>query len=204
MIRLWLVRHGESTANAGEKCQGPESSLLTQLGEDQANRAAIGLTKLAKPDLVVVSPFMRAQQTSQPFLKATGLQAEVWPIQEWSFLNPTKYAGTTQIERKPYVQEYAEMADPHHCDGGGAESFRGFVSRVDFFLEAARAYGGNIVAFSHGRFIQGVKWRVGFPSERFGWSSEEMRQFWKFSEENPVENCSITELEYSESRWRIL
>lgn len=202
MIKLWLVRHGESTANAGEKCEGPESSLLTRLGIDQANRVAIGLSGSVKPDLVVVSPYKRAQQTSAPFIQKTGARTETWPIQEWSFLNPTKYVGTTQVERKPHVEEYAEMADPHHCDGGGAESFRGFISRVDFFLEAARAYGGNIVAFSHGRFIQGVKWRVASPEEWSGWRSEELRQFWKFSEENPVENCSITELEYSRSRWR--
>lgn len=49
----WLVRHGESAANAGSATTDPATIPLTLVGRDQAVRVAAGL--LQKPDLIVVS-----------------------------------------------------------------------------------------------------------------------------------------------------
>ncbi len=51
----WLVRHGQSTSNAGLPATGHGEVPLTELGQQQAREVADLVQR--QPDLLVVSPF---------------------------------------------------------------------------------------------------------------------------------------------------
>ena len=62
MKRIWLIRHGESIANAGEATQDHRNIPLSELGLKQAQSLALQIPR--RPDLIVTSPYLRAQQTA--------------------------------------------------------------------------------------------------------------------------------------------
>src|SRR5438270_13987087 len=91
--RIILVRHGQSVTNAGGRAADQVSNLLTELGRAQALGFSERLT--CKPALIVVSPFLRAQQTAEPLRRRfPDVPVEECPIQEVSFLNPALHRDT--------------------------------------------------------------------------------------------------------------
>ena len=54
---------------------------------------------------------------------------EVWPIEEFTYLQPTLWNGTRSAERMPYLEHYWHEADPDYCDGDGAASFAALLRR---------------------------------------------------------------------------
>ena len=67
----WLVRHGQSTSNAGLPATGHGEVPLTALGQQQAREVAHRVQR--QPDLLIVSPFLRAHATAEPI-------RERWPL----------------------------------------------------------------------------------------------------------------------------
>ena len=63
----WLVRHGESAANAGTATTDPATIPLTPRGHDQAERVAVALSE--RPDLIVVSPYLWTRETAEPAMR---------------------------------------------------------------------------------------------------------------------------------------
>jgi len=62
-MQLILIRHGE----AGPYQADDAARALTQRGVEQAQWTADQILTKYHPDLLVVSPYLRAQQTLQPF-----------------------------------------------------------------------------------------------------------------------------------------
>lgn len=123
MKRIKLVRHGESAANAGQASRNHESIPLTHRGLEQAITVARSFTKA--PELIVASPFSRAQATAQETSAIFPTVAiETWPIQEFTYLAPARCVDTTVAQRRDWVDAYWARAEPAFCDGEGAESFR--------------------------------------------------------------------------------
>lgn len=154
----WLIRHGQSRSNAGELTVDEESTSLTSLGEEQAAHFAAYFT--AVPDLIVVSPYVRTQQTAMPFRERfPTVPVEMWPVHEFSGLAPTRYHQTRASERRPWVRDFWAEADPDFVDGAGAESFTvGLVRVADFLTRLQSHPAEQIVVFTHGRFLQLVYW----------------------------------------------
>ncbi len=154
----WLVRHGQSSSNAGELTVDEQSTPLTPLGEQQAAHFAAHFT--AVPDLIVVSPYVRAQQSAAPFCgRFPAAPVETWPVHEFSGLAPARYHQTRAPERRPWVQDFWAEADPDFVDGPGAESFVVGLERVSDFLTRLQSHSAEqIVVFTHGRFLQLVYW----------------------------------------------
>jgi broad specificity phosphatase PhoE len=153
----WMIRHGQSEANAGVPSTHHGSPLLTELGLRQAQAAADLV--LRPPDLVVTSSFIRAIQTAEPLLhRFPGTKTEVWDVEEFTYLAPAKYKNSTTSDRRPFVKAYWERCDPDYCDGGGAESFRQFIGRVERATERLKEGQGFTVMVSHGQFMRGVIW----------------------------------------------
>lgn len=71
-LRILLVRHGQSEWNAQGRWQGQADPPLTELGRDQARRAAQRLDDI---DVVVASDLQRAVQTAS--ILAEQLQVQV-------------------------------------------------------------------------------------------------------------------------------
>ena len=161
---LW-IRHGESEANAGLPTPDVWSTPLTAAGWEQARAIAAGMD--LRPRLIVHSCMERARQTARAAAERwPGARLEEWPVQEFTFLSGAAYAHTTQEQRDEGVRRYWERMDPDGCDGPGAESFAGFIGRVDETLARLRGVVGRapgdgpVCVFTHGRFIRGVLLRV--------------------------------------------
>jgi 2,3-bisphosphoglycerate-dependent phosphoglycerate mutase len=150
-----LIRHAESEGNIGMPTDTPAGIRLTEKGHRQAAEYAAGVE--AAPDLIVVSPFLRTQQTAAPLMvRFPEVPVEIWPVQEFTYLNPVEYAGTTQDQRGEVAKAYWARCDEHWNDGGGAESFVDFIGRIDETwrrLQSTRVR--RIAVFTHGYFMKG-------------------------------------------------
>ncbi len=76
-FHLLLVRHGESTNNAGPPEQRVADTPLTDLGWTQARRLGPRLAKVRPIDVLLASPFLRTLQTTEPIAQATGLAPHI-------------------------------------------------------------------------------------------------------------------------------
>ncbi|WP_347929178.1 histidine phosphatase family protein [Pseudomonas helvetica] len=187
MKKVRLIRHGESAANAGERTRDHASIPLTAKGLEQAHLVARSLT-IAR-GLVVTSPFLRAQATA---LATTALYPtavfETWPIHEFTYLAPARCVDTTLAQRRGWVDAYWQRSDPAFSDGEGAESFFDLVARALAFLERlAEQPANDIVVFSHGQFMNTVRWLLeNWPLEVDGHAMLDWRQY---EIANHVPNC---------------
>ena len=195
---LWMVRHGQSQANAGEITADEWTNALTPLGQRQADRLADLCSE--PPARVVVSPYLRARQTAAPFLaRHPGVEVQEWPIHEFTYLATARSADTDRFSRQPLVDEYWSRMDPNHHDGPGAESFREFVERIEGFLATARRWTGLTVAFAHEQVL-----RVAIGSAVLGGldgSEEGMRRFHAQRFAYRVPNGSILRMESRGECW---
>ncbi|HEU4323091.1 MAG TPA: histidine phosphatase family protein [Roseiflexaceae bacterium] len=157
---IWLIRHGESEANAGLPTSDPAAIGLTERGQAQAHAVAAAFERA--PDLIVCSPYARTQATAAPTrARFPAARHEQWPVQEFTYLDPRRCAGTTAAQRLPWVEEYWRRGDPAHCDGGGAESLLGLLARVEACLGQLTALPSGFAAlFTHGHFIKTLLWRL--------------------------------------------
>jgi len=109
MIRLLLVRHGQSTWNAEERWQGHADPPLSALGERQARAAAAATAALA-PTAVMSSDLARARLTAE-LIAPAGMLPSVQPalrerdVGEWTGLTRTeineRYPGYLEGFRAP-------------------------------------------------------------------------------------------------------
>jgi broad specificity phosphatase PhoE len=150
---MWLIRHGESESNAGAAVADYAAMALTPRGQAEAERVAAACPH--RPDLVIVSPYRRAQLTAAPTLaRFPDLKAQERPVQEFTYLTPERCRGTTPATRDPLVVEYWRRMDPTYVDGAGAESFAALALRVRAFLAEARGWPGMTLVFTHAQFIR--------------------------------------------------
>jgi broad specificity phosphatase PhoE len=142
------------------------STPLTPAGLRQAEAVAASLE--TAPGRFIVSPYVRAQQTSRPArAKFPGAPLEEWPVQEFTFLPASAYHGTTLAERQPAEDAYWQANDPRVVLGDGAESFDAFFARVADArarLEALEC--DSVIVFSHKKVVTALLWcwLSGLPS----------------------------------------
>lgn len=184
------VRHGQSASNAGLVTEHPDTIPLTELGHRQAE--CVAAVFISPPRLVVFSAFDRAAQTASPLCQRyIDVPVAVWPIQEFTYLAPFRYAGTRREDRVPAVVDYWRRLDPDFRDGRGAETFREFWARVEAFLYRCRALSGLVAVVSHGQFLRGVMLRLlcGPMAE-----DEAMARFKSFRLAIPLPNAAMVTL----------
>lgn len=191
-----LIRHGQSASNAGEATEHPDTIPLTALGHAQAALVASCFRK--PPARVIFSPFDRAAQTAQPLCECyPDVPVAVWPVQEFTYLAPRRYLGTTRRDRSQAVVDYWVRLDPRFRDGEGAESFVDFWDRVEGFLERIAPLAGSSAVFSHGQFLRGVLLRV--LCGPLG-VEEAMTRFRSFRTAVAYPNAAIADLALSSSK----
>lgn len=189
-LNLWLVRHGETEVNSGIWSVKPGETRLTSLGRKQAECAAAQVVKA--PDLFVVSPLIRAQETLSFFIQSWPfVPVSVFPMQEFIYLSPERLVHLDKKARTEQVKEYWLRGDPYYCDGDGAESFASFLERVAAFHTYVLQQKGFVIAVGHGQFFKAFLLGLehGFEMNR-PWMA-----FYREKEtQNPLKNGEIIQL----------
>jgi len=134
-----FIRHGQSTGNIGIPCHDLALLELTELGWRQSREMAARW--MEKPSLIVTSPYLRTQQTAAPTIERfPEVPVQVWPIQEFTYLQPSRWNGSRSAERMPAIERYWAEADTEFCDGEGAESFATLLKRGGGDFESTRSH----------------------------------------------------------------
>lgn len=201
MKQVWFIRHAESSSNAGLPSEHPGSIPLTSKGIEQAEDLCTLITD--PPELFVLSPYIRTQQTAKPVLeKFPAVPVEIWPIQEYDFLSPAKCAGTTVNERKPIVRAYWERCEVDYIHGGGAESFMMFKNRVITCIKRIETSPYDfIIVFAHGHIIRAA-WQY-LVSGNTSIDNHCMRQYRDLLVSLTVNNAVIFKAGYDGHNWQI-
>jgi probable phosphoglycerate mutase len=196
MKEVWLIRHAESTANAGAATYSPEVIPLTDKGLEQAQAVVTQTSR--SPDLIVVSPFLRSKQTAAPLIaRYSNVPVEEWNIQEFTYLAPARCHNTTVTERKPLVEAYWARNDPQYRDGPGAESFADLMSRAQATVAQVKKPDDTfVVVISHGQFMRAVIWLLMHELEEM--KVETMAGFHCFLEAVSVPNAAIFKIKLME------
>ncbi len=164
MTLVWLIRHGESEANAGLPTDEQANIKITEKGHQQAKQVASFFSQ--QPSLIITSPFLRTKQTAQPTIdRFSSVPQAEWQVEEFNYLATARRKNTTLAERKPMAEEYWQRNDPFYVDGEGAESFAEMMSRVYSLQEQIRDFQDEFVAiFTHGMFMRAFLWSLIFNS----------------------------------------
>jgi len=198
-MRVVFIRHGQSTGNAGVPSPDLATIALTDVGWQQARAVAAGWTEA--PTLLVTSPYLRTQQTAAPTIERfPDVPVEVWPIEEFTYLQPARWNGTRAAERAPHLARYWAQADPAYCDGPGAESFGTLLRRAEAALSrlAALPAASLVYVFSHGQFIQAVRAMV---REAALDDRGKMLNFWRPGAPPAIGNAEQVAFEWVAGQW---
>lgn len=125
-----LVRHGQTAANIDGLLVGRQDVLLTELGHQQASRAAERVHSL-QPEAIVTSPLQRTRQTAAPISARTTLLPKVEDdIAEFSFGDFEGWSEQDVLRSHPHLRPLLQgEAHPDEPWPSG-ESGTGFVARV--------------------------------------------------------------------------
>ena len=195
---IWLVRHGESEANAGGVTSDFAAINLTARGQRQAISVADACA--ARPDWIGVSEYLRARQTAEPLIRRN-LETPVCTlaVHEFTYLAPSRCVGTDSKARQPLVDAYWARLLPEFSDGDGAESFATFWKRVQSFLDRVELRTGFGVVFTHEQFIRGLMLRVMYPFEDD--LQLTMRRFCAMRSGFAIPNGAIVRIHWNDDRW---
>ena len=198
-MKATFIRHGQSTGNAGIPADDLALLELTELGYAQSREVAAGWTET--PSLIVTSAYLRTKQTAAATVaRFPQVPVEVWPIQEFTYLQPSRWNGTRSAERMPHIERYWTDADPEFCDGEGAESFATLLGRAKSALDRLTAMPEDalVYVFSHGQLIHAVRSLVTEPELT---PRQKMRRF-RGKGSPAIANGERVELEWSAGGWR--
>jgi len=133
-MKIYLIRHGETTGDVENRYGGAYDDELTEKGEIQAKDLADKLTN-SGIQILFCSPLKRAQQTAK--ILATKLNCEIETINDLRERNKNGIlTGMTKDEAiKKYPKLVEELKD-YRSQIEGAESQDDFAKRIiNVFLE---------------------------------------------------------------------
>lgn len=200
MKRIYLVRHGESTANAMHVHGGPQHTL-TPKGIEQAQFVAERCSKLPV-EAIFASTMVRAQQTGEYIAKKLNL-----PLKTCEYI--AELRGPSSLMERPeedpevaagFAALNASMGPGYrHSD---EENFDDLVARAGKALEFfASQPEEHIVAVTHGLFLRAL------IAHAFFGSTLNPREYLQLLQGFKSENTGLTILEYREDTperpWRL-
>ncbi|GAA3755947.1 histidine phosphatase family protein [Micromonospora maritima] len=201
LASLWIVRHGESTANVAATAAETSGAELIDLthrdadvplsptGEEQARatgRWLAGLPEGRRPDVAVVSPYLRAVRTAELALAGTGVpmsRDERLRDRELGILDGLTGHGV----RKRYPEEAQRRArlGKFYYRPPGGESWTDVALRLRALLGDLRRdhEGGHVLLFGHDALVFLLRYLVE------GLTEEELMAL---TREQVIANCSVT------------
>lgn len=165
-MKLYILRHGETVANAQKVLQGQTGGLLSAEGQRQAQAAAKRLAK-ERFDLIIVSDLKRAVDTAQPIIK-THPEAEVAYEPRLRECDAGLFEGKPLSSIRQAALEAGVEFFAYKPEGG--ESILEFKQRVrDYTCELlTKQRGKNVLVISHGGVVTNMLLQLlQEPEERF-------------------------------------
>lgn len=163
MVRLLLVRHGESTWNAQSRWQGHADPPLSPFGEQQAEDAAERLAEIATIGAVWASDLIRARRTAELIADRLG----VGPVRDEPRVRERdvgSWSGLTRDEIEEQWPGYlaARRSPPDF------ESDAALLTRVRAGLSAIveRNGPGDVLVVTHGGVVRTIERSLGATPER--------------------------------------
>ena len=204
MLRVFLIRHGESIANIGQNYveRIPDHLVsLSEKGKQQAHEAGIWMAHYCMENKICLdtariwrSPYLRTRQTSEEFnvsLNIKDIKEDITiteqqfglfdsiPKNEWSKIFPVEYAEY-QRQRQNQGKFYAKLPM-------GESPFNVSIRVYQFIETVWKDYEKNgidtIFVFTHGTALRAILLRW------FNYTPE-----WYHDERNPG-NCWIREIQ---------
>lgn len=200
MLNVWFIRHAQSQSNAGERTEDPDLIELTARGREQAEHIPALFDHA--PDLIIVSPYLRAIQTAEPLLRRfPDVPNETWPVQEFTYLDRKRCLNTTLAERIPMAQTFWDRNEPHYVDGEGTESYAGLMGRVDaMWGRLFNHYDGQwVVVVSHAQYIRAAIWHWMHEGSKATESS--MKRFRSFLRAYSIPNGALQKVQHDGEFW---
>ena len=204
--RLWIVRHGESAGNVAREQADAAGAHhigidmrdvdvpLSPRGEDQARalgrwfaRGAEG----ARPDVMLASPYLRAQQTARLFREAGGAHGDE-PIciderlreKEFGILDGLTTRGI--VDTLPEQAEFRRLLGKFYHRPPGGESWCDVIFRLRAVLDT--------IALHHaGRRVMIVAHQVVVLCMRYVIERLSEEEILAIDRAGDVANCSVTE-----------
>lgn len=181
---LYLVRHGQTTANKRQLLQGSTDHPLDEIGLSQARLIAEHFATLPPVDAIVSSPLQRALVTAQMIGERVGREPQVRPA-----FTELDFGAWENREFAEFQAEHPELAarflDADDYDAGwpGGETRRDFYGRIwaafhDLLAEYHRHW---VVVVAHGGVFGA------FLAMVEGTSPNDLARY-------DILNCSLTEL----------
>jgi broad specificity phosphatase PhoE len=154
MIRLLVVRHGESTWNAQSRWQGQADPPLSPLGERQAEEAAERLAEVASVRAVWTSDLVRARRTAELIASRLGVE-RVQPEPRLRERDVGSWSGLTREEIETRWPGYlAERRAPPDFEGDAellARATAGLAAAVD------GSASGDVLVVTHGGVVRTIE-----------------------------------------------
>ena len=163
MIRLLLVRHGESTWNAVSRWQGQADPPLSPFGEHQAEDAGARLAEIATITAVWASNLVRARRTGDLIAQRLGIaQVREEPLLRERDVGA--WSGLTRDEIEERWPGYlAARRSPPDFEGDDellARTRAGLAAAVD------GSGPGDVLVVTHGGVIRTIERSLGAIPER--------------------------------------
>ncbi|MCW3815184.1 histidine phosphatase family protein [Micromonospora sp. DR5-3] len=202
LAALWIVRHGESTANvAASRAEAAGAELigltherdadvpLSPTGQEQARvtgRWLAGLPEAHRPDLAVVSPYLRGVQTADLALAGTGIPVsrdERLRDREQGILDGLTEHGVRQ--RFPMEAERRTRLGKFYYRPPGGESWPDVALRLRALLGDLRRdhEGRRVLLFGHDALVFVLRYLVE------GLTEDELLAL---TRAYSIANCSVT------------
>ena len=158
VIRLLLVRHGESTWNAQSRWQGQADPPLSPLGERQAEEAAERLARVASITTIWTSDLVRARRTAELIATRLGI-AGVREEPRLRERDVGSWSGLTREEIEDRWPGYlAARRSPPDFEGDPA-----LLARTMAGLSAAAdgSHTGEVLVVTHGGVVRTIERSLG-------------------------------------------
>lgn len=127
-MKIYLIRHGQTTGDLENRYGGDYDDELSQEGEIQVHRLAEKLTSSGM-QVVLVSPRIRAQQTAK--ILNTTLNCELKILENLRERNQYGVlTGMTKDEAKEKYPKLVEEVKDYKNQIEGAESYQDFMARI--------------------------------------------------------------------------
>ena len=215
--KLWIVRHGESAGNVARDAAHAAGSAdidmggrdvdvpLSALGQQQSEALGRWFASMPvgeRPEVVLMSPYLRARQTAQAVKEAGGLSADFsgFVIDEW--LREKEFGILDRLTRFGIEQRFPEHAAARALLGKfyfrppAGESWCDVILRLRSVLDTTSLhYGGKRVLI--------VAHQVVVLCMRYLLETMDETTILAIDAEGDVANCAVTEYAFELSEGNI-